>query len=434
MVLETIKQFLLAQPSIKRYWIAFSGGLDSMVLLDAICSLRKELSLDICAIHINHGLSSHASTWQTFCESVCNTYQIPFEIHSVRISKKPGDSVEDLARQVRYNIFAKLINLNDMLLTAHQEDDQAETTLMQLFRGSGLNGLAAMPKVKILGEGLHGRPLLTIARNQIESYAKEKRLTWVTDESNFNQQYTRNFIRHALLYDLKKKFPAITRTIARSALQIAEASHLLDEFTKEMVMQRSQGRPILSLKDWDTLSRAQQKLVLRTWIRDQKYPLPSATKLQSIMDHVINCGRDKVPKEHWGNVEIRRFQDELYLMPALSSHDEHQVFQWPLKQRLTIPNLGSLSAKKVKNDGFKPEITSVEVHFRQGGEMIDMAKRGRCYLKNLLQEWQIPPWERDRIPLIFWNNHCLSVVGYYLNHQFKANKNDFGWAIDLRKI
>ena len=214
----------------KTYWVAYSGGLDSSVLLSLFAELRRQLPIKLKAIHINHGLSPNASTWASLCATQCQSLQISYLERSVQVNANDGESIEEVARKKRYAVFAKCLEDGDILLTAHHQDDQAETFLLQLLRGAGVKGLAAMPQVKAFARGQHMRPLLEFSRSHLQAYAKERQLVWVDDESNLNLDFARNYIRHQLMPVLLQQWEGASDVIARSAAHCAEAQALLEEY------------------------------------------------------------------------------------------------------------------------------------------------------------------------------------------------------------
>lgn len=418
----------------KTIWVAYSGGLDSHVLLSLCHALRSELNFSLRAIHINHGISPHAASWEQHCKAVCTAYQIDYVARSVQLDLAAGISVEEAARIKRYAVFAECIQTGDILLTAHHQDDQAETTLLQLLRGAGPKGLAAMPTLKPLADGWHGRPLLTFPRDVLQDYAEAHRLCWVEDESNLNLKLTRNYIRHAILPLLKQRWPSVTATLARSAAHCSESQVLLEEFALDVCIRaRGSRENTLSVLKLAALRPDQQRLVLRSWIQQQGFMLPDARKMASIQQNVLTAASDRRPCVRWQGVEMRRYRDDLFVLATLPPHDSKQVLAWQLEQPLALAELGTLQAALVSGQGLSADIKQVSVRFRQGGELACLPERGRHTLKNLLQEWGVLPWERDRIPLIFIEDMLVGVVGYFIDSQYAAKSGELGWQMKLQR-
>ena len=412
----------------KTYWLAYSGGLDSHVLLDLFHALRcQHPSLTLRAIHIHHGLSQNASTWAAHCARVCAAYQIELVQRSVHI-EMPNNNLEETARSARYAAFAECMSAGDVLLTAHHQEDQAETVLIQLMRGAGTKGLGAMPRSKKFARGFHGRPLLQIPRSQLVGYANERQLQWVEDESNLNTNLARNFIRHEILPQMKLHWPAAAEMIARSGAHCAESQALLAAYAIEDCKNVCGARgDSLSVKKLLQLSPARQRLMLRTWIEQQGFRLPDTRKITAIQQDVFTAAWDRLPLVCWEGAELRRYRDDLFLMPPLTSASAHKKIIWDLSQPLAAQEVG-LRAEIVKGKGLRQQSKQVSIQFRRGGEMAVQAKRGTRALKKLFQEWDVLPWERARIPLIFAEDKLISVVGYFLHEDYAA-VGGMGWEI-----
>ena len=289
-----------------------------------------------------------------------------------------------------------------------------------------------MPSIKSFARGFHGRPLLAFHRTVLEQYAKEHQLKWIEDESNQNVKHTRNFIRKDIMPLLKKRFPSVTTTIARSAVHCAEAQTLLEKFAQDIYAQvKNPDEHTLSVAKLLQLDPAKQRLILRTWIEQQGYLLPDAKKMETILRDVLTAAWDRLPCVSWESVEVRRWRDALYVMTCLSPHDTQQIFAWDLTQSLNLSNTCILQTTLAIGSGLRADIKKVSVRFRQGGEVIDVPGRGRLTLKNLFQEWNVLPWERDRIPLIYAGQKLIAVVGYMIDAACVAKKDEKGWEICL---
>ena len=319
------------------------------------------------------------------------------------------------------------------MLTAHHQDDQAETVLLQLLRGAGVKGLAAMPAIKSFGGGYHARPLLNYNRDTLLEYAKQHALNWIDDESNSNQKFSRNFIRHEVIPLLTSRWPAAALTLARSADNCAQAQILLDEFAQE-ALQNMAGSRVNSLSVSKLLqcTPARRQLILRCWIQQSGYSLPDTKKMATIQGSVLTAAWDRLPQVTWGNVELRRYRDDLYLLASRAQPDLQQIYKWDLNGPLTVSDLGTLQATIVSGKGLRADIGDVSIRFRRGGEMIDIPGRGRHTLKNMLHEWNVLPWERDRIPLVYAAEKLIAVTGYFLHADFTAAKDETGWEISLQ--
>jgi tRNA(Ile)-lysidine synthase len=405
----------------KKFCIALSGGLDSRVLLHLFSKLLKmDPSFHLRAIHVHHGLSPRADDWAQLCQVFCISYPIPLEVVPITITKQPQQSLEAIARNQRYQALQERIQENEALVTAHQENDQAETLLLQLFRGAGPRGLAAMPAMTSFGKGYLFRPLLTATRTQLENYARAEGLEWIEDESNANQAFDRNFIRHELLPLIQTRWPKITANLSRAAQHCAEADSLLKHHVLQAFQRvfnaKDQSLSILGIL---SLENAIQNQVLRHWLSILGFSLPSTKKLLQIKQEILRCRQDARPLICWEGIEMRRYGDSLYILAPLGPHDPAIVIPWDLKEDLALPNgLGILSPKDLEQHGLELEqLTGVTIRFRQGGEKCRLKNRDHSHcLKKLFQEWQVPPWLRNRVPLLYSKEELRAVIGYTLQN------------------
>lgn len=405
-------------PTVKRYLIAYSGGLDSTVLLQASAELLSQRNVFLQAVHVHHGLRSEADDWVDHCKQYCARLGIPLRILWVEGRGQRGDSPEAAARRARYGALRPLVDTQTCLLSAHHQDDQAETLCLQLLRGAGPNGLAAMPFVTVFGGGYHARPLLEFCRHELAQYANERGLPWIQDPSNEQVQFDRNFLRHRLFPLLQQRWPGVTRTIARAAILQAEAVELMSDLASIDRVSTIGSRPqTLSVSALDRLTPTRQTNLLRDWIRGNKLPVPTYAQLAQVRHGLLAARADRIPCLHWSGGEIRRYRDDLYVMKPLVSHDPHRVLTWNTSASLRIPHLElELNVQELKARGLALPLASTElnVRFRLGGERCQpKGRRYRHRLKKLLQEAGVPPWERDRIPLIYRDDHLVAIWGYW---------------------
>lgn len=303
--------------SIKHIWVAYSGGLDSTVLLHQLTQSREENTL-LRAVHIHHGLNAHADEWQKHCETICAAWSVELRVHRIDLSSS-HENIEERARELRYQFFASLLNENDVLYTAHHQDDQAETVILQLMRGAGPRGLSAMPEESSLGKGKLIRPLLNFSRDKLLTYAQEHQLIWIEDDSNQNTRFTRNFLRQEVLPILKKRWPSVSETISRSARHCAETESLLEEFIAPLyrlcVVSNTTGQaqdlPLLSITELKKLMPLQQKHVFRQWLFHCGFYSPNERKLENCLRVFLTAREDRHPMVTWGNVMVRRYKNEL---------------------------------------------------------------------------------------------------------------------------
>ena len=429
----SFQKFFQQQNSTAAYWIAFSGGMDSHVLLHLLAQLRQMMPLQLRAIHINHSLSPHADSWSEHCARICKQHDIALTQIKVNAQPASGASPENAARIARYAAITPFIAANDILLTAHHQDDQAETLLLQLCRGAGPKGLAAMPLIKKFGTGQLARPLLNFSRQQLLDYACQHHLSWIEDESNANKHFSRNFIRHEVLPVLQQRWPQITATLARSASVCGEAQQLLDEMAAHDLAAVAGSRAqTLSVSSLLALSPKRQRQILRFWLRDLGFTVPSVIRLKQIQQDMLAARADRQPLMAWPGVELRRFRNNLYALAPLPTHDPRQVYPWQWVDSLPLSGVGELRAQAVTGNGIAANLQNVTVRFRQGGEICRLPARDCTHeLKKLFQAWQIPVWERERIPLIYAGEQLVAAVGYFIDPEYSAKKDEVGYLLKL---
>lgn len=388
---------------IKKILVAYSGGLDSHVLLHLASQFPD---YEIRAMHIHHGLQKVADTWVGHCQQVCDDLKTPLHVEYLKLNINEGKSVEELARNARYKTLKEYVQKDEILLTAHHQNDQAETLLLQLFRGAGVQGLAAMPSITSFGLGQHARPLLGETRESLEAYAKANELNFIEDPSNQDSAFDRNFLRNEILPSLRSRWSSIDKTISRSANIQAETKQILDEVAEQdLRLLCTKQLNTLSLSALSSLSLLRQKLAIRYWIGINGFMPPSEKKLKHIFNDAIDAAEDAQPLIEWRSAQIRRYQGELYIMAPLMEHDATQIIEWNTQYDLMIPSLKlTLPALNLN------EKEVVTVRFRRGGEKFFQSKNGlHSSLKKLLQDASIPPWLRSRIPLVYLGDKLIRI-------------------------
>jgi tRNA(Ile)-lysidine synthase len=415
---ELILTQLKTLPQPQRYCVAFSGGCDSHVLLWSLAAIRQKLPCyKLHAIHINHGLHSQANEWEAHCIDVGKSLDVPVETCRVEIELNKGHSLEAQARDARYDALKRLMHPGDMLLLAHHQDDQAETLMLQLIRGAGVHGLAAMPALADFAKGWLARPMLNVPRQQILAFAKQQTLDWIEDPSNRDMAFDRNYLRHTIMPMLTERWPATSATLTRAAMHQAEAATLLNTVAHDDLQRVSLPAPDQhDLPGLLKLPRARQVNLLRYWIRDIcGYPLPNTSQLERILSDVLHAGQDKSPVVNWLDVEMRRYRERLYLGKTLVSYDVDWQAKWTVDSQLALPVGGKLITRECEGRGIHKDClaSGIMVRFRRGGEICKPAGRDHHHeLRKLFQEWGVPPWLRDRIPLIYAGDELVQVVGY----------------------
>lgn len=439
---QSLRQHLLdtlkGLPQAPRYWVAFSGGLDSTVLLHLLTSLRDSLSGELRAVHVDHGLSEHSADWSAQCRRFCEVLDVPLTLERVEVEDVAAKGLEAAARRARYTVFERLLAQGELLLTAHHRDDQAETLLLQLLRGGGVHGLAAMPLQRPLGEGLLARPLLDLPRERLRGYAGEHDLNWIDDPSNFDTSLERNFLRHDLLPQLAERRSGIREVLARSAGHFAESARLLDELAEIDRQYALREDGALAVSRLMRLSAERCRNLLRFHFRQAGLPLPQHKHLQRILDELLPAAEDAEPLVAWPGAEVRRYRDGLYVMAPLPSLPAGEYSQaWRGEDQLALQHgLGRVRLERTTGRGLsarKLAGRTVELSLRHGGERLRLPGRdGHQALKKLYQEAGVPPWERDRRPLLYVDGHLAQVSGYWSCAEWTAEGSEegliFQWA------
>ena len=437
---QSLRQHLLstlqAMASASRYRVAFSGGLDSTVLLHLMAGLRKELGTDVSALHIDHGLSAHSAEWSAQCREFCKRLGVPFELRRVEVQQQADHGLEAAARHARYAVFEEVLAEGEVLLTAHHRDDQAETLLLQLLRGGGVHGLAAMPASRPFGRGMIARPLLGSPREALRQYAESEGLVWIEDPSNFDTGLERNYLRHTLLPQLAERREGIREVLVRSAGHFAESATLLDELAAQDLVQAQRPLATLSVDILKSLSPQRCRNLLRYAIRQRGLPLPDHRHLHRILDEVLPASADAMPLVAWPGAEVRRYRDCLYLLPPLPTLPQPSlVLEWRGEAETRLPDgLGVLKMRRQQGEGISPERLrsgACSIRWRQGGEVLQPAGRGEHHaLKKLYQEAGLPPWERSRRPLLYLDGQLAQVAGLWSAAEFAVSPEEEGIVFD----
>lgn len=415
-LLKTLSQY-------RHLYIGFSGGLDSTVLLHYL-SAKPGLYSKMTAVHIHHGLSPNANIWQAHCERVCLDLKIPYLVKTVEFNRDAN--IEEGARLARMDAFSSLLKDNDALILAHHQDDQAETLLLQLIRGAGVDGLAGMPFIKKLKQGALIRPLLAHSRATLETYAQQQGLIWISDESNQNERFSRNYVRHQIMPLLKKKWPSVVSNMARAAANCQQAVDNLDALAK---IDAALFNPLV-LTTIQTLPNARVMNVLRMWFKQNQVKMPSLHQLNRMVCELILSDKADSKMVAWGLWCVRRYQDKLYILqqPA-KSFESVPWLNFP--EDVYLPSLNKILKANPSINGLHiPRNSNVLVCNRKGKEQLRLHGQTKS-LKKLLQTWKIPPWERVNIPLIYVNNHLAAVVGYAIDDAYYATSGDDVYSIVL---
>ncbi|WP_428623268.1 tRNA lysidine(34) synthetase TilS [Sedimenticola sp.] len=394
--------------------LGFSGGMDSHVLLHALAQLAGRLPAPIRAIHVDHGLQAQSATWSRHCESVCEQLAIPVEVFALQLKPVKGESLEAVAREARYKLLSRELKPDEMLLTAHHQDDQAETLLLQLLRGAGLSGLASMPALTRFAQGQHARPLLDTTRDALKRYATAAGLQWIEDDSNQDLSFDRNYLRHQVVPLLKVRWPAMARTLSRSARHCAEADRLIETLLSPIFDSAyDPATGTVSASVLNGLPSEQRSALLRLWIRRHGFASPGSTVLARLSTEVLDARLDATSLVSWPGAEVRRYRDRLYLMPPLPPFDASQTISWNGESELPLPGSGRLCFQQPEGaTPASPESGRYRVVFRRGGEGCRPLGRGiRKQVKQLMQEAAVLPWMRERVPIFMIDGEVAEIAG-----------------------
>lgn len=426
-----LKQFSQQNKSV---FVGLSGGVDSVVLLDTIHKLNQTFAPDeqllLCAVHVHHGLSDNAEAWLKFCAEFCQQRQIKFEFKKVKLAKQSRQSLEALARDARYSVFKQVAGKNAVVVTAQHLNDQAETFFLRLKRGSGPNGLASMSPLSDLTQDIElWRPLLGVSKLEILDYAKANNLDWVEDESNLNDDFDRNFLRNQILPELEARWPGFSQCVARSAELCRQENQIIEEvaaadFNAAVVSFSNLARvqpmftsQVLDISLIQNLSYARQNSLLRFWLNKNNELMPSQKIMQQILDNFA-CSEDQQPKIKLKLGEIRQYKTRLFYLTQteidafeqqaepLSWNGEAEV-ELNTGTKLHIANLGIAlpTANQTAQIRFKPSLST---------KCYPKYRNCRKTLKQLLQEYEVPPWMRNQVAYLFYDDELISALGLWV--------------------
>lgn len=391
------------------YLLAFSGGLDSTVLLHALKQARPDAPVR--AVHVDHGWHADAPRWAERCVRAAAAIGV-----ACRVLRLPQDAPRDggleaAARRARYALLATELAPGEVLLTAHHADDQAETVLLMALRGSGLPGLAAMPRVTAFGAGRHARPLLDFERAALGAWAAAAGLEHLEDPSNADPRRDRNLLRAGVLPVLRGRWPALATTLGRVAAHAAEAQDLLAELGAAELAGGLEADGSLRIEHLERIPAHHRPNLLRHWFARAGLPAPPQRELDRVLDEVVPAARDRRPLVTWPGGEVRGWRGRLYarVPPAPLGPGP---WAWDLRAPLVLPDGSRLTAAPGQGPGLALAVgTPVEVRLRSGGERVRLAPDGPARaLKDLLQERAIPPWRRARLPLIHHGGELVAVA------------------------
>jgi tRNA(Ile)-lysidine synthase len=413
-----------------RVVVAFSGGVDSTVLLAALTRLKLRAPLR--AAHVDHGLHPDSSLWSEHCAATARALGVELVTIRVEVERRARSGLEAAARTARYAALADLLSPGDLLLTAHHADDQLETVLLRIVRGSGVRGLRAIRERMPFGRGWLVRPLLGCSRAEILAQARAWYLRWLEDPANQSLEHDRNFLRASVVPRLVERWPAAARSAQRLAEQMADAEAILTEVAaRDAAAVADAARvPRAALEPLDP---ARQRNLLRHLVRRAGFEAPSAQKIEELRAALLDARRDAQPRIRWAGVDARVFRGHLYLMQALPAASGRGFAARLDKAHRWAGPEGELKFEPLGAGPGLPESwldDGLTLRFRRGGELFKPLERAHHRsLKHWLQEAAIVPWMRTRIPLLYRDDHLVAVADLWLADETRAASDEPRWRV-----
>ena len=393
--------------------VAFSGGLDSSVLLHCLAASDEVRQRGLRAIHVNHQLHADSEAWAAHCAKICHSSDVPFETLLVRVDRDRGSGLEASARDARHAAIQFAMRCEEIIAFAHHRDDQAETVLLRLLRGAGPEGMAAMRSLRAFGPGRAWRPLLAIPRNELVAHAKEFQLEWLEDPSNRDTRIDRNFLRARAIPLLRERWPNLQSTFSQGAQWMRAAADFIEQ-QSDIALADLRGTDPASLNanGWLALADALRDSVLRSWLRSLGLPPPNRHQVGELERQLREARADRLPCVRWPGVELRRYRQWIHAMAPMPRIPTNWQQAWNGNALVLPADLGTLALVDERGQAITlPDADRLQVRFRRGGERIQL--RGEPIhheLRDLLQKAGVPPWSRDRMPLVFHADGGLLAV------------------------
>ncbi|MCG7540471.1 tRNA lysidine(34) synthetase TilS [Pseudoalteromonas sp. OF7H-1] len=422
---ESSLEVLSSSLDAKGLCIALSGGVDSVVLLHLCREYANKHNVILQAVYVNHGLSQHATQWQQFCQSLCETLNVPFVAKQVSITRKTRTSLEAQAREARYQALDDAAKAGFAIVLGQHADDQVETFLLRLKRGSGLLGLGAMRATTQLASGRYCiRPLLAVSRNDIEAFARQFGLEHITDESNADDAFDRNFLRNQVIPLLTSRFNGFVANTLRSIDILQRQQTIIDEVSEED-LQKCRCRMALNITALQQLSFARRDNVIRLWLSKQGIEMPSQKQLDEIVQQAFSSRQDSQLEIRFKQGAVRRYRDALYWVTENSQ--KHDIETVNLNELSGQSTPVALQTGKGVRKPFTDEIVSIR-YGRLKDKIKPQGKPGSNTLKHWLKDLYIPSWERDSIAVVYYNDTPVAVNGLFVSAEH-AEDNGIIWVV-----
>jgi len=417
----------------KNFLIAYSGGLDSTVLLHQMIKIKNQYShIKIRAIHINHNLHDYSKKWENHCKKNCVLYKIPFIVENINLDLK-NKNVEETLRKKRYHSIFNNLLTDEILLTGHHMNDQCETLMLALKRGSGPNGLSSMLYETTFNKNKKiVRPFLTYSKRELKSWAVNNKIKWIEDFSNLDINYDRNFIRSKVIPVFEKRWPYFLKNCARTSKICHEETILLNSFLKEKIHKIHQIDGSLSIDSFKNITKIMSKALIRYWISLNQIQMPSYKNIEYIYNIIVLSKTDSNSKIILQKKnEIRRYKKRLYFIKIKPSI-YHTIIFWHNKDiELYLPNdLGQLMQDKKGITLPSPRKNElINIRFQFEGSILILGREKKRKIKKIWQEKKIPPWLRKNTPLLFYNNQLISALGVFIINDYHARNT---WKISWK--
>lgn len=416
-------------PTPGRYWIGFSGGADSTALLQAMHEGRDRLPAPLQALHFHHGLQQQADEWLEHCRSFCAERDIPYVAERLEIETGTRSSPEESSRNSRYRAVARLLGRGEMYLTAHHAEDLAETLFINLMRGSGIEGLAGIPILRNLDHGWVARPLLEMRRQDLESFLRERGIGWLTDPSNADTSFDRNYLRQELFPLLEQRWPGMVRRLSRTARNARISAGAMAMFIEGQSGDLIRDRFKMPVHKLLELEPEMQTLILRQWLRRHEVPVLPEQRLREFLQQLAESTPESEAEVQWEDWQIKHYQLDLWLHrrnPELTCPD------LPWREGATL-DLGPACGQLTLRGGSSTIPEGWRVRPRQPGDRIRLRPQAaRQKIKQLFQATNVPPWLRPGIPILEWDGEPVALGDWVLGHRLQTwlaeNDLEYRWS------
>ncbi|WP_343153823.1 tRNA lysidine(34) synthetase TilS [Buchnera aphidicola (Mindarus keteleerifoliae)] len=409
----------------QKFLVAYSGGLDSSVLLYKLFKLKTQYSfIKLRAIHINHNLHILSNYWSDFCKKECKKFNIPLSIKKIFLPKKTG--IESAARKLRYETIIQHAFLDEIILTGHHLDDHIETFFLRLKRGSGTKGLSGISKIINLNRNKIIRPFLEIKKSQLKEIAIKNKLLWIEDPSNNNIQFERNFLRKKIIPKLKKKWPFFLKNCYKSMRILQEQELIVNKLIIEKIKNLSSVDNGLNIVQFKKENKLIQKIIIRIWIKKNSLISPSSNFINQIFKQIIFNKKKENIKICLNNFEIQKYKNILYWTKKNLS--TKKIFFWKdLKKSIYLSdNFEKISINDLGMKFFFPtkkKNIHIRFHVKKSEKIYFSKKKKSMTIKKIWQMYNIPPWLRNKIPIFYYKNKLIGILGLFVlkNKYFKNN-------------